>query len=227
MPLPDLQLRVASGLELTGRQSFLIEPNWSDVRDGLGIANDLFESAATTALPDSKSGPTSARSNNSRRKAGRSVFTGRYTFRPYNHQRIYNLFNHMRQWVGTARSFWMPSWCSDFRLARDLDPLEGNAMYVVPNGFEHVYEDRRYGVMVETLDRFLDIYECTGYDAASGCLFVSDTLQERTEIENVSRVSLVRRVRSGSDSFDWKFNTDAVADLPISVVETPREGVFQ
>lgn len=224
--LAELSLRTVTGLDLTGGEGFFIEPNWTEPTDLLDAFTSPVEGKSTKVKPDTVVGPTIERSNGVRTKIGETRWSGQYRFMPYTHARQYNLFNAMRRWQGRVKPFWMPSWGSDFKIIRHVDPADSNAIYVEPNGFEYVYEDDRFGVMIETFDRNLDVHQCTGYDHLTGCLFVTGPLQQRIETSNIARVSLVRRVRSASNSFDWRYTTDAVAEVGLRVIEVLGEGAF-
>lgn len=224
--LPPLTLRNSTGLDLTGYNALLIEPTWSDPEDLLDLHQDRIEGRTQFAKPVANAGPTVLDSAGERDRVGLHRWTGRYKFQPYTHAKQYELWDHMRYMMGRVRPFWMPSWCSDFELLRDADPQEGDVLYVRPNGFEYAYEDGRYGVMIETFDRNLDIYECVGYDPASGCLFIRDTIITKIPLAMVAKMCLVRMCRSDSNSFDWRFTSDAVAEVSMAFREVPYEGVF-
>ena len=221
-----LSLRNSTGLNLSGHEALLLEPAWSDPSDFLDINQDIIEGRAKTVKPVSNTGPTVVDSDGGRYRMGKHRWTGNYLWRPFNHRRIYEFWDTMRYRMGRVRSFWMPSWCSDFTLLKDADPADSDVLYVRPNGFEWVFEPRRYGVMIETFDRFLDIYECVGYDPVSGCLFIQGTIQTKIPLASVAKVSLVRRCRADSGSTEWRYTTDAVAEVSMSVREVPYEGTF-
>jgi len=228
MSVPDtpLTVRTVTGLDTTGGEGFFVEPAWTAPSDTIDFGSFFIEGRSTKVKPSTKVGPTVARSSGDRNKLGGHRWSGNFLFRPYTHARLYTLFDNMRRWQGRVMPFWMPSWSSDFRIVRNVDPLEGDVVHVLPNGFEWLFEDSRYGLMIETFDRFLDIYEIVGYDSATGHLFVRDTLKVLIELTNIARVCLVRRVRSDSNTFDWRYLTDAIAEVPLGVREVLGEGLF-
>ncbi|MBL4769484.1 MAG: hypothetical protein JKY94_17560 [Rhodobacteraceae bacterium] len=219
-------LRTFNGLDISGSMGLFLKPHWADPVDAVDMHPRLIEGLGTSTKADTLVGPTVSRSDGSRWRSGGTRWSCKFVFRRFTHKAQYEFFDKMRRWLGVVNPFWMPSWNSDFSLVKDADPADGNVLYTRPNGFSFVYEEGRYGVLIETLDGFMDVHLCSGYDESSGCLFLSDALQTKVALSNVARVSLVRHVRSATKEFDWKFTTDAVVEIPLSVREVLGEGTY-
>ena len=207
--------RTVKGLQMAGFESFLIEPTFVDPEDTLDVTAANLESAGIGTLAATGAG------------AGLIEWSGRYTFILGDKKQKGEFFRNQEYWCGRSRSFWMPSWRSDFTLAVDGGPPSNNYLRVLPVGFDFLVEAGRYGLMIQTTGYVLDVYQIVSFDASTGELWLIGSLDQVFTTANVMRMSLVRRVRSASDEFDWEHDTDAVASVSVGFIEKPREGVFQ
>lgn len=131
--------------------------------------------------------------------------------------------------MGKVRSFWMPSWISDFQLASNIQFVTDNAFFVkVPLYFDKMFEANRYGIQFELTNNDLVIHKIHAYDENSGQISIAPSTQigKVINVADVSRLSLVRRVRFDQDRLSFKFRTDGVAETTVQVVEVFEEGVF-
>lgn len=208
-----IQLGQVTGIDIRDNNAFLMEPGFGEPGSGLLTSQTLIEGPGV---------PVKATTINK----GVQLFNGSYSWPLYSHSLQSQFFNFQSFALGRLKSFWMPSWISDFNLLIDISPASGNICYVKPNTFDFVFEEMRYGLWIESKYRIAHIFLITAYDEEIGELKVNNPFTFSMAVNDVSRLSLIRRVRFDQDDFDWDYRKDSYAAVSANIQEVRGEGVF-
>lgn len=205
------------GINTAGNEFFRSMPHFEDPQETLDLSPDHFEG---DALPIALGTTADV-------VEGEHRWISRFIWRCLSHAEQRTFFEHQQSRLGACRSFWMPSWRSDFRITRDIQPHHRNLLLVEPdNHFEFVYEDNRYGISIVDDDQLIHVWQIVGYDPVEGKLMLSANHNLFLPRARIQFASLVRRVRFRADKFQWSFQKDSIVDIPGEVIECPGEGSF-
>jgi len=209
---------VVKGIATADHQAWFEEPHFEDVNDAIDPNQTPIEGANVLVQPATPTGILGT--------PGITLWNGSFTFVSSLHSEKSAIQRHIEWAQGRVRSFWMPSWRTDFRIFNDAQPASRNIIYVQPVGFEFVYEADRYGIFIELRDRTYHVYRLVGYDPVTAFLTLNGALDTTFAAEDAVRVCLIRRVRFDQSSFKFGFVTDAVMSVSVNVHEVKGEGVF-
>ncbi len=206
---------ILDGIATANGQALFIEPNWTDdPTDGVDFFADVLGNAGVRQKTDTVVDDAL------------DLWDGSFTLTLYSHAEQRAFFDFRQRARGRTRSFWMPSWRTDFNVVRDISPDSGNLIDVAPCGFDHVFRPDRFGLFVETTSRVYYTWKIVGYDDEIGRLTVGSSVDVLIPRSSIARCSLIRRVRFDQDRFPMKFVTDTVVEIGVAVHEVRGEGVF-
>lgn len=203
-----------SGLDAAAGQLFAGEPDYADVQDNLEVYQERIAGANLKIELTTKAGD------------GKFRWLGGYIWKFATHLEQRAFYSRQEWAMGRLRSFWFPSWRSDFTLTKNYAPGSAGQLWVEPCSFGFSFEPNRYGLWVETYRRDAHVRLITAYDEELGLLSIDTPLGEALEDRQIYRLSIIRRCRFDTDTFRWKYRNDAVGEVSARVIEVLGEGVY-
>ena len=153
-------------------------------------------------------------------------FSGEYEYLCFTHAEMFTLFSFWQERMANIKSFWMPSWVSDFQLASHIEPASRDFITVKENLFEWIFAPNRYGILIVTENDVCYLYKIQSYDRHLNRIYIGTSLDVDIPMQSVKLFSLVRRVRFSSQQFKRVAKTDYVVNVALDVIECPNEGQF-
>lgn len=199
-------------LDMFGDESFLIPPSFNNPpKDKLVGDHEVRVSGGAEEVVETYPG---------------LVWQGEYNKMFCNYQEQKDFLEYATKKMGRLRSFWFPSFVSDFTLFQDINGAATHCIYVVPNNFDWHFESERYGLYIETVnDRF--VWEITDYKSEHqhpfDLLFTKSQIGKTIKKREVLFASLVRYVRFDTDKFAYSMSTPKVGECSYSFIELPNE----
>lgn len=137
---------------------------------------------------------------------------------------------HMFLSMGRLRSFWFPSFVSDFTLYQDTSGAASHYLYVIPNNFDWVFQPNRYGLFIRTANGDRHLWEIENYltkeQSPFDILVTKSQLGQTIKKRDVQYASIVRFVRFDSDKFKFVMDTPDAGTVSYQFLELPHEALF-